>query len=71
MTQLQKSQLRPKCEEIILVWIAIGAISPMGISEPYFRQQGMAVNRFVYCDEKLEPLLPFIKKYHKHDKYVF
>ena len=32
----------------------------------------MAVNRFVYRDEILEPnLLPFIKKYHKHDKYVF
>jgi hypothetical protein len=32
----------------------------------------MEVNRFVYRDELLEPfLLPFIKKYHKHDKYVF
>ena len=66
-----KNNYKSKYEEKILVWIAIGAISPMGISEPYFRQQGMAVNRFVYCDEKLEPLLPFIKKYHKHDKYVF
>jgi len=44
----------------------------MGMSEPYFRQQGMAVNRFVYRDEKLEPfLLTLIKRYHKHDKYVF
>ncbi len=42
------------------------------MSEPYFRQKGMVVNRFVYRDEILEPcLLPFIKKYHKHDKYVF
>ena len=36
----------------ILVWIAI---SPMGMREPYFRQQGMAVNRFVYRDVILEP----------------
>jgi hypothetical protein len=44
----------------------------MGMIEPYFRQKGMVVNRFVYRDEILEPcLLPFIKKYHKHDKYVF
>ena len=48
------------------------AISPLGISKPYFRNSGMAVNRFVYRDEILElNLLPFIKKYHKHDKYVF
>jgi hypothetical protein len=34
----------------------------MGMSKPYFRHQGMAVNRFVYRDEILEPfLLPFIK----------
>ena len=32
----------------------------------------MTLNRFVYRDEILEPfLLPFIKNYHKHDKYVF
>jgi hypothetical protein len=44
----------------------------MGMSKPYFLQQGMAVNRFVYRDEILEScLLSFIKKYHKHDKYVF
>jgi hypothetical protein len=50
----------------------IFAISPMEMSEPYFRQQGMAVNRFVYRDEILKPcLLPLIKKYHKHDKFVF
>ena len=48
------------------------AISPLGISKPYFRNSGMAVNRFVYRDEILKPnLLPFIKKYHKHVKYVF
>ena len=44
----------------------------MGMSKPYFRQQGMTINRFVYRDEILEScLLPFIKKYHKHDKNVF
>jgi hypothetical protein len=67
--EIVKNSYKSKYEEKILVWIAI---SPMGMSEPYFRQQGMAVNRFVYRDEILEPfLLPFIKKYHKHDKYVF
>ncbi len=44
----------------------------METSEPYLRQQGMAANRFVYRDEILKPcLLPLIKKYHKHYKYVF
>jgi hypothetical protein len=67
--EIIKNSYKSKYEEKILVWIAI---SPMGMSEPYFRQQGMAVNRFVYRDEILEPfLLPFIKKYHKHDNYVF
>jgi hypothetical protein len=37
------------------------------MSEPYFPQQGIAVNRFVYRDEILELcLLPFIKKYHNN-----
>ena len=64
-----KNKYQSKYETKVLVWMAI---SPLGISKPYFRNSGMAVNRFVYRDEILEPyLLPFIKKYHKHDKYVF
>ena len=64
-----KNKYKSKYEEKILVWIAI---SPLGISKPYFRKSGYAINRYVYRDEVLEPyLLPFIQKYHKHDNYVF
>jgi len=64
-----KNKYKSKYEEKILVWIAI---SPLGISKPYFRKSGYAINRYVYRDEVLEPyLLSFIQKYHKHDNYVF
>jgi len=34
--------------------------------------QDLAMNRFVYRDGYLDPyLLPFIKKYHRNDQYVF
>jgi len=37
-----------------------------------FRESGLAINRFVFRDECLDPyLLFFIKIYHRNDQYVF
>jgi hypothetical protein len=64
-----KNKYEIKYEKKVLVWIAI---SPKGMTEPFFRESGLAINRFVYRDECLDPyLLPFIKKYHRNDQYVF
>jgi hypothetical protein len=54
----------------ILVWIAI---SERGMSEPLIRFSGScAINQFVYKDECLvKRLLPFIKKHHEDNKYIF
>ena len=42
------------------------------MTEPFFRESGLSIKRFVYCDECLDHyLLPFIKKYHRNDQYVF
>jgi hypothetical protein len=42
------------------------------MTEPFFRESALAINRYVYCDESLDPyLLPFIKKYHRNNQYVF
>jgi hypothetical protein len=67
--EIVKYKFQSKYEEKVLVWIAI---SPKGISKPYFRNSGLAINRYVYRDECLDPfLIPFINKYHKDDIYVF
>jgi hypothetical protein len=52
------------------VWIAI---SERGMSEPLIRFSGScAINQFVYKDECLvKRLLPFIKKHHEDNKYIF
>ena len=64
-----RNKYQSKYEEKFWVWIAI---SPKGISKPCFRNSGLAINRYVYRDECLEPfLIPFIKKYHRDDSYVF
>ena len=62
-----RNKYQSKYEEKVLV-----AISPKGISKSCFRNSGFAINRYVYRDECLEPfLIPFIKKYHRDDTYVF
>jgi len=54
-----KNKYEIKYEKKVLVWIAI---SPKGMTEPFFRESGLAINRYVYRDECLDPyLLPFIK----------
>ena len=58
-----------KFEPKLLVWIAV---SPNGISEPYIVASGNAINQFIYRDECLSArLLPFIKKYHLDNNYIF
>jgi len=42
------------------------------MTEPFFCESGLVINRYVYRDECLDPyLLLFIKKYHRNDQYVF
>ena len=54
-----KNKYKSKYEEKVLVWIAI---SGSGMSEPYFRKSGNAINQYVYRDKSLEPyLLLFIE----------
>jgi len=72
-TESVKNKNEIKYEKKVLVWIAI---SPKRYDSTIFRDSGLAINRFVYRDECLDPyLLPFIKKYHYgiswNDQYVF
>ena len=58
-----KNKYEIKSEKKVLVWIAI---SP---KETFFCESGLAINRYVYLDECLDPyLLLFIKKYHRNDQ---
>ena len=60
-----KNKYEIKYGKKVLVWIAI---SPKGMTEPFFRESALAINRYVYRDESLDPyLLPFIKKYHRNE----
>ena len=56
-----KNEYKPKYEENFLVW---RALSGSGMSEPYFRKSGSAIDQYVFRDACLKPyLLPFIEKY--------
>ena len=58
-----------KYEDKILVWVAI---LPSGFSNCYVVPSKMAVNQKVYLEDCLiKQLLPFIKKHHSDDWYVF
>ena len=58
-----------KFEPKLLVWIAI---SRFGISKPLIRKSGLAIDKETYIEECLEErLIPFIRKHHKDDDYVF
>ena len=48
------------------------AISDGGISNPWFKPSGLAINQQVYQEECFEQiLLPFLKEHHADGKYVF
>ena len=54
----QKIKFEPK----VLLWIAI---SPNGVSKPYLRHGGLAIDQNVYTEECLKKrLIPFLREYH-------
>lgn len=58
-----------KYEAKILVWIAL---SPEGMSKPYFLPSGLAINKQVYLDECIiKRLVPFINAHHSDGQYLF
>ena len=60
---------KKKFEAKLMLWIAI---SNKGISAPYFREGGLAINQQIYINKCLKPkLIPFIKKFHQDNNYVF
>ena len=64
-----KYRLTAKFEEKILVLVAFSA---KGISNLMFRKSGMAINQEVYRDQCIKKrLVPFIKKHHSDDRYIF
>jgi hypothetical protein len=64
-----KNKHQSKFEEKILVY---QAISTRGRSKALFFKSGLAINQFVYRDKCLKKsLIPFLRKYHSHDRYVF
>ena len=66
--QVKKKYVQ-KFEPKIMVWLAI---SPRGISTPYFVPSGLAVNQDVYLKECIQKRLePMIKKYYSDGNYVF
>lgn len=52
----------------LLVWLAI---SPKGVSRPYFRQSGLAIRADDYLEIIQTRLEPFLKKLHSQGSYVF
>jgi hypothetical protein len=64
-----KYKFKSKHEKKILVCFAI---SPKGMSEPYFVPSGLAVNQKVYLEECVKKrLIPFINKNYPKGGYVF
>lgn len=58
-----------KFEPKVMIYIAI---SPKGLSKPYIKPSGLAVNQKVYLDECIKKrLMPFIKEHYKNEPYVF
>ena len=52
----------------LLVWLAI---SPRGITQPYFVKSNLAINQEVYQEILKSHLIPFIKRYYSTGGYVF
>lgn len=64
-----KYRFKKKFEQKVMLYIAV---SDKGVSAPFFKTSKLAVYQDVYKNDCLRPILiPFIKKYHKIDKYVF
>ena len=60
-----KSKYEPK----VMLWLAI---SNRGMSRPYFRKSGLAVNQHIYLNKCIkERLMPFIRGNHSNNNFVF
>lgn len=60
---------KKKFEEKALVWIAIG---PRGLSRPFIRKSGYAINAQRYLDECIQRrLIPYINTNYSNKPYVF
>lgn len=58
-----------KFQKKLLVWIAI---SPNGMSEPFFVPSGLAINQHIYLKDCINArLMPFIKQHHSDGNYLF
>ena len=64
-----KYKFQEKYPQKLLVYLAI---SPKGVSKPFFVPSGLAVNQKVYLESCVKKVLePFIQKHYKQGKYVF
>ena len=64
-----KYKHKAKYEQKLLVWIAL---SPRGMSKPYFAPSGLAINKFDYVGKCIRPkLLPFLQEHYPNGGYVF
>lgn len=64
-----KFKFKKKFEPKVMLYIAV---SCNGVSEPYFKPSGLAINQEIYRKECLAKILiPFVQKHHADDAYVF
>lgn len=64
-----KYKFKHKFEPKVMLYIAI---SDKGISKPYFKEGGLAINAETYQNECLKKILiPFVHKYHSDKNFVF
>ena len=64
-----KYKFKHKFEQKVMLYIAI---SEKGISKPWFKPSGLAINQDVYQNECLKKILiPFLQKHHADGQYVF
>ena len=62
-------KFKHKFESKVMLYIVI---SDKGISKPWFKPSGLAINQEVYQRECLQKILiPFLKQHHSDGKYVF
>lgn len=60
---------KKKFEPKVLVWIAI---SPRGMSRPFFVKRGLGVDQKIYLQECVQKrLIPFLHQHHSDGNYVF
>lgn len=62
-------KFKHKFESKVMLYIAV---SDKGISKPWFKPSGLAINQEVYQRECLQKILiPFLRKHHSNGEYVF